>query len=142
MPDVAETLHDLQVRFAQMLADLIIWCHTYGYEVAFGEVSRSDEQAEINAMGFADREELCGMILARFPLLAEKIKNNGKAGGIRNSLHGLSLAADLKLFMNGVYLTRTEDYRPAGEYWEKQGGTWGGRFSDGNHFSLAYKGRK
>jgi len=29
-----------------------------------------------------------------------------------------------------------------GEYWESIGGSWGGRFGDGNHYSLKYKGRR
>jgi len=29
-----------------------------------------------------------------------------------------------------------------GEYWEGMGGSWGGRFSDGNHFSLTHNGVK
>jgi len=49
-------------------------------------------------------------------------------------------AIDLLLFKDGVYLTDTQDYAPLGVWWEQQGGAWGGRFSDGNHFSLAYQG--
>lgn len=51
-----------------------------------------------------------------------------------NSKHRLKLAADLNLFSNGVYLDKTEDHRPLGEFWEKIGGKWGGRFDDGNHY--------
>lgn len=29
-----------------------------------------------------------------------------------------------------------------GEYWESIGGAWGGRFNDGNHYSLGHGGRK
>lgn len=61
-----------------------------------------------------------------------------------DSLHYSRLAIDLNLFKNGVYLTKTEDHLPLGEYWESIGGTWGGRFAkpDGNHYSLAWNGRK
>lgn len=62
--------------------------------------------------------------------------------GKKNSLHKKKLAIDLNLFLDGVYLTRTEDHQPLGEYWESIGGTWGGRFNDGNHYSLAYNGMK
>ena len=60
------------------------------------------------------------------------------------SLHYLKLAADLNLFKDGVYLVATEDHRLLGEFWESIGGSWGGRFStpDGNHYSLAYQGRR
>lgn len=65
--------------------------------------------------------------------------------GNPNSLHTHRLAIDLNLFMDGVYLTDSEDHRPLGEWWEAQGGTWGGRFRpspDGNHYSLAWGGMK
>jgi hypothetical protein len=58
-------------------------------------------------------------------------------------LHGYRLAVDLNLFKDGTYLSSTESHRPLGEYWESIGGTWGGRFDDGNHYSLGpYKGMK
>lgn len=63
-------------------------------------------------------------------------------GHMENSLHYIRLAIDLNFFRDGDYLIDTEDYRDAGEYWESIGGSWGGRFKDGNHFSLSYQGRK
>ena len=58
------------------------------------------------------------------------------------SLHRDRLAIDLNLFKDGRYLKKTEDHRPIGEHWEAMGGSWGGRFNDGNHYSLAHNGRK
>jgi hypothetical protein len=58
------------------------------------------------------------------------------------SLHRKRLAVDFNLFKDGVYLTQTEDYEPLGLYWESIGGSWGGRFNDGNHFSLEHGGVK
>ncbi|MEO5366074.1 MAG: M15 family metallopeptidase [Magnetococcus sp. WYHC-3] len=57
-------------------------------------------------------------------------------GHKKGSWHGKRLAIDLNLFKDGVYLETTEDHRPLGEFWENLGGTWGGRFKDGNHYSL------
>ena len=65
-----------------------------------------------------------------------------KTGHMSNSLHYERLAIDLNLFYNGAYRTDTEAHRPLGEYWESIGGSWGGRFNDGNHYSLAYAGRR
>lgn len=62
--------------------------------------------------------------------------------GSEDSLHHIRLAIDLNLFKNGVYLKKTEDHRPLGEYWESIGGSWGGRFKDGNHYSYAHNGKK
>jgi hypothetical protein len=67
---------------------------------------------------------------------------NAADGGHPNSLHTKRLAIDLNLFKDGEYLTRTEDHRPLGEFWESIGGTWGGRFNDGNHYSLEHQGMK
>ena len=60
-----------------------------------------------------------------------------KSGHCKGSYHYKRLAIDFNLFKDGKYLTKTEDYRLLGEYWESIGGTWGGRFKhkDGNHFS-------
>lgn len=134
----------LQMRFAQLIARLPGKARELGLEVVFEECSRSNEQAEINAMGQANRERLCHIIEGDFPALAACIRDNGKANGIRNSGHMRKLAADVSLFRNGVYLSSTEDYRLLGEWWEKQDSLcrWGGRFSDGNHFSMEYGGVK
>ncbi|KHT36618.1 M15 family metallopeptidase [Pectobacterium carotovorum] len=109
-------LLDKQQRFTEMVAELIAWAATQGYELTFGEAHRTPEQAKLNAQ-------------------------SGK--GIANSLHTQRLAVDLNLFINDEYKTRTEDYLPLGEYWESLGGSWGGRFKsrpDGNHFSLEHNG--
>jgi len=62
--------------------------------------------------------------------------------GHSRSLHRKRLAVDFHAFKNGKYLVKTEDYTPLGEYWESIGGSWGGRFEDGNHFSLEHEGMK
>ena len=54
--------------------------------------------------------------------------------GSASSKHKRRLAIDLNLFKNGVYLTRTKDHKPLGEFWESIGGIWGGAFRDGNHY--------
>lgn len=39
-------------------------------------------------------------------------------------------------------LTASSGHKLLGEYWESIGGTWGGRFNDGNHYSLEHNGVK
>lgn len=60
------------------------------------------------------------------------------------SCHKLKLAIDLLLFKDGKYLTKTADYKELGEWWEDQHdmNCWGGRFNDGNHFSMTWEGVK
>lgn len=108
-------LSEKQAVFTVMIAQLINWADERGYRLTFGEAYRTPEQAALNA-------------------------KSGK--GIANSLHTQRLAVDFNLFVNGQYQTSTETYKPLGEYWESIGGTWGGRFKDGNHFSLEHNGVK
>ena len=65
-----------------------------------------------------------------------------KTGHMKDSLHYSRLAIDLNLFKDGKYLTKTEDHEPLGIFWESIGGSWGGRFNDGNHYSLEHEGRR
>lgn len=62
--------------------------------------------------------------------------------GHPRSGHKNKLAIDLNLFKQGLFLSQTEDHRPLGEWWEKQHlyCRWGGRFNDGNHYSLFHEG--
>jgi D-alanyl-D-alanine carboxypeptidase len=110
-------LSQLQQQFVLMVAELIKWAAQHECGLTFGEAFRTPQQAEWDA----------------------------KAGtGIARSLHCDRLAVDFNLFRNGSYVTDTADYEPLGVYWESLGGSWGGRFAkpDGNHFSLAYEGRR
>lgn len=108
-------LSEKQFQFTKMTADLINWAYLNGYTLTYAEAYRSPLQAKENA---------------------------AKGIGISNSLHTQRLAVDFNLFKDGVWLTRTEDHEQMGEYWESIGGTWGGRFHDGNHYSLEYNGVK
>jgi len=63
-------------------------------------------------------------------------------GHKKDSNHGIRLAIDLNLFRDGKYLSSTKSHRPLGEFWESIGGAWGGRFNDGNHYSLEHNGRR
>lgn len=65
-----------------------------------------------------------------------------KTGHRKGSLHYSRLAVDFNLFKDGVWLTETKDHKLLGEFWERIGGAWGGRFDDGNHYSLEYRGMK
>lgn len=135
-------LQERQAEFAKLLGELLVWIHTHpGWAVTLGEAFRTDEQAEINAIGTGGRGKLARLIRPLFPGLADKIANN-VGSGIRNSGHTLGVAIDLKFFIGGVYQTKSEVYKPLGEWWEARGGSWGGRFSDGNHFSLEWQGIK
>jgi hypothetical protein len=65
-------------------------------------------------------------------------------GHKKNSNHYIRLAIDLNLFKDSNYLARTEDHLFLGLYWESLHPLcyWGGRFNDGNHYSLKHQERK
>jgi len=65
-----------------------------------------------------------------------------KNGHKDNSCHYIKLAIDINLFKDGIYLTETKDHAQLGEFWEAIGGSWGGRYGDGNHYSLKHQGRE
>ena len=106
------TLGQKQRKFARMVADLIIFAYERGYELTLGDAWSQPHYRTAD----------------------------GKPVHRSNSLHHERLAVDLNLFRGGQYLTRTEDHRELGEYWESIGGAWGGRFQDGNHYSLEHNG--
>jgi len=58
-----------------------------------------------------------------------------KDGHSKNSFHYKRLAIDFNLFKDGEFLTETKDHQVLGEYWELLGGSWGGSWGDGNHYS-------
>lgn len=63
--------------------------------------------------------------------------------GKKNSNHKRKLAVDIDLFdADNNYLDDTESHRPYGEYWESLHPflRWGGRFGDGNHYAVLYRG--
>lgn len=135
-----------QLRFARSVGVLLDQAHRFGYLVTLGECYRSDEQAEINALGANGRAAVAGLLERAFPLLARKIRNNDRnSNGIRASLHTERLAIDLQLFdQAGTWLQDVAPYQRLGEFWEGLGPdyAWGGRFGDAPHFSIEYQGRK
>ncbi len=56
------------------------------------------------------------------------------------SCHAMKLACDLNLFVGGLYMTTTDSHKPLGKFWKSMGGSWGGDFDDGNHYSLKHNG--
>ena len=101
-------------------------------------------------MGLGTKQELFSLLMAEHVLwLYEqgyKVRSGdyfASTGHREGSQHYIKLAADLNLFKDGVYLTETEDHRESGEKWETRHELcrWGGRFNDGNHYSLTHWGR-
>lgn len=103
--------------FTHNIALLLIWAETQGMDVALDQVKRTQAEADANAASGA---------------------------GISNSLHLEGLAADILLYVDGVYQTASSAYETLGKYWKSLHplNRWGGDFAkpDGDHFSMADNG--
>ena len=112
------TLRQLQVDFARLVPRLINRAFALGYEVTLGDAYRDPR--------------VHGEMGVR------------KSYSHPRSAHKVRLALDLNLFRDGPYLEGSAEHRPLGEWWEKQHplARWGGRFDDGNHYSLEWNGVK
>ena len=115
---MSETLGQKQERFMRLLPRLIDKAHALGFEVRGGDLYRDPRvHGELGVkMGY----------------------------GHPKSAHKQKLAIDLNLFKDGKFLSATEDHRALGEWWEQQAPDcrWGGRFNDGNHYSIEVDGVK
>lgn len=113
---MSETLGQKQRRFTKMIGLLIEFAYQKGYELTFGDAYR-DPRVHGD----------------------QGVKKSYSAA---SSVHKVRLAVDFNLFKDGVFLQNSSDHKELGEYWESMGGTWGGRFNDGNHYSLEHGGFK
>lgn len=107
-----------QQLFLRLTLDLMDFALTRGYQLTYGDAFRDTR------------------VHGKF---------GDKVGyGDAKSCHKLRLALDLNLFKDGVYLTETKSHEPLGIYWESLHPLcrWGGRFKDGNHYSLEHNGMK
>lgn len=111
-------LGEQQELFSKLIAQHMLWLIKQGYEIRCGDFFR-DPRVH-GAVG-------------------EK-----KAYGASYSMHKDKCAADLNLFWDGKYLNKTSDHLESGEKWESRHEltAWGGRWNDGNHYSLTRDGRK
>jgi hypothetical protein len=112
------TLGEKQRLFTKLVAKFITWAYGQGYELSLGEALRTQAQADLNAR---------------------------TGTGISNSLHLVRLAIDLNLFIDGVWQTDPQAYKPLGAKWKSLSPLcrWGGDFAklkDANHFSLTHNG--
>lgn len=103
-------LVDRQAGFLLDVCKLIAFATGLGYQVTGAELERTKQQAELNAL---------------------------RGVGIKNSKHCSRLAIDLHFYREGKLITGRQNLAKIGDFWEKLGGIWGGRFKkydDSNHF--------
>ena len=113
---MSNLLRPTQQQFALLAARLILRADELGYGVTLADAYR--DPRVFGAMGVR------------------------QGYGESRSAHKQRLALDLNLFRGPKYLTRTADHAELGKWWEQQRPdcVWGGRFNDGNHYSIMYGG--
>ena len=118
MTDKNLTLGQKQRKLTYMVAQLIIYAYSKGYEMTLGDAYRD-------------------------PRLHGEVGTK-KGYGAPKSLHKSRLAIDFNLFVDGVYITDSGHpaYKDITDYWKEIGGTSGIDFNDANHFSIEHQGRK
>ena len=118
VPLSGETLRQKQWRFVRMLNALVTHADTLGYELTLGD-------------GYRD-PRVHGIVGVKLGY------------GHPKSGHKNRLAQDYNLFLGGQWLDKTVEFEPLGVFWEglAEDARWGGRFQDGNHFSLEHDGIK
>ena len=105
-----------QGKFTLMVAQLVVFAFYRGYTMTYSDAYRE-------------------------PSLHGKYGEK-KSYSHAKSLHKLRLAVDFNVFKDGLLLSDGKDFQELGEFWESIGGSWGGRFKDGGHFSLEHDGVK
>lgn len=112
------TLGQKQRLFTTLVAQLIVKAGELGFELTFGDAYRDPR--------------LHG------PVGTKLGYGHAKSG------HKNRLAVDFNLFKDGAFLQTSDDHQPLGEFWESLHPLcrWGGRFNDGNHYSIESDGMK
>lgn len=112
-------LGEQQELFSRLIAEHILWLYSQGYTVRCGDFFRD-------------------------PRVHGKVGEKKAVYGRPSSMHKSKCAADLNLFLNGKYITSTKGHKESGIKWESRHPLcrWGGRFNDGNHYSLTRGGRQ
>ena len=107
------TLSEKRRHFSLLFAELVVWCHQEGYDVAIDTTRRTtEEQARLVEEG---------------------------ASQTMQSKHVDGLAGDLLLYEGSTYVVDPVAYTPLGAYWTSLdvanvwGGDWEG-FPDYGHF--------
>ena len=102
-------------------------------------------------MRLGEKQELFALLIAEHIIWLYKKGYKCRLGDFmahdrhkKNSNHYIKLAGDINLFKDDDFLMETEEHRESGEKWETRHElcSWGGRYQDGNHYSLEHQGRR
>lgn len=134
-------LLDKKMKFVKLLPRLLDYIYESGYQATLGDTQRS-------WAGKMDFELAVSGLPIEYKAGFDRVRRKVFYGS-EVSLHRSGLAVDINLFakMNGIwtYLTKTTDHAPFGYFWMQldEECEWGGKGdrSDGNHYSIRYKGR-
>jgi hypothetical protein len=102
------TLREKQSTFILNVARLIVNAFENGIELTFGEALRTPEQQLLYFEGFT---------IQKIGSNLHFVKTDRKTKTLK-SKHLEKLAIDLNIFIDGVWKTDKESYRPIAEYWK------------------------
>lgn len=106
-------LREKQSRFVEAIGRLILYAHSIGYELTFGDAYRDPRV---------------------FGKLGEK-----KGYGHSNSAHKARLAVDFNLFIDGEYMGNGVEHNRLHDFWDQLGGATRIK-EDLNHYSFEHEG--
>ena len=96
-------LNDKQFIFARNFAKLVSYAFSIGITLTLGETWRPPEMQKI-------------------------YYETDRAKTKTSKFHGRKLAGDIWIILKGKFKEDFKTYLPLGLFWEKLGGTWGGRW--------------
>lgn len=138
------TLGSRQELFTRLLWQLLAKMINSGYQPRLKEVARPGVVAILYGYDTPKCLRAVELLEVEFPDLAAAIQKVSKVNGSTRSVHLESLAADIDLFRNGLYLSSGAEHKEFGLWWESQHALccWGGRFGDSNHYSVTPDGKR
>lgn len=127
------SLGEAQELFKKLKAEWELWVYSKGWRLRAGEGRILPRGAK------GTGRQAWDLINNRKVMVEDRVhKLDGN--------HPKGLAEDEQLFVDGKHITESTapEWIEAGEKWESMHPlcSWGGRFSDGNHISLHWEGKK
>jgi len=133
------TLRQKQSLFAFNIHKLIEFAYKNGFELTFGESTRTPSQIILNFFGYDVVQRSDGPTLVKRPRTSKTLE----------SRHGVRLAVDFNIFIGDRLTNSPKEIKPLGDFWESlhTDNVWGGdwdrddnldeeTFTDPYHFEM------
>lgn len=135
-------LLDSQIAFAGQVSNLINKAFELGYHVTLGDAYR-DPRCPYGSRSSRHKSRLAIDLNLFLPRHIDEATYQAFPARHRKRYVKRQLASGYAFVgkKRKQYLRGTDDHRVLGEWWERQGGIWGGSFAspDGNHYEWPLK---